>query len=251
MNRIKSEILAGREYLVILPEAYDKSTVRYPVVYLNGDGMVKEFLERSFSANNQGVTGLNYIMVCTVSRDRLTDFTPWAAPSLHVSYKQFGGGGKEYLQWMVQVLKPAIDQTYKTLTDSRHTAIIGQSLGGLIALFSLSITNKFGYIASISASCWYPDFAEYMEQSELQNSIRCIYMSSGKTEGVGHKDIKQNAVPLTKKVWGTLSQRYTDQQVIMFWDEGGHHEQLEKRYTDAFAWLENKLTEEKEQESRN
>ncbi len=243
MNRIKSEILAGREYLVILPKDYEESKVRYPVVYLNGDIMVKEFLE-SCMEHNEAIAGLNYIIVCTVSGDRLMDFTPWAAPNINILYKSFGGGGKEYLQWMVQSLKPAIDRTYKTLTDAGHTAIMGQSLGGLIALFSLSTTDKFGYIASISASCWYPDFAEYMERADLQNSIRCIYMSSGKTEGAGHKDIKQNAVPLTKKVYGILSQRYTDQRVIMSWDDGGHHEHLEKRYTDAFAWLENKLVEE-------
>lgn len=44
---------------------------------------------------------------------------------------------RRYLQFLVQELKPFIDQTYPTLPGPAHTFIMGSSMGGLISLDAL------------------------------------------------------------------------------------------------------------------
>ncbi len=56
-----------------------------------------------------------------------------------------------YISWMVGTLKPAIDQRYRTLSDPQNTAVMGSSLGGLIALYALcEYPDTFGKAACLS-----------------------------------------------------------------------------------------------------
>lgn len=43
-----------------------------------------------------------------------------------------------YLKFLVEELKPLIDEKYSTLTDKEHTFIIGSSYGGLISMYAIS-----------------------------------------------------------------------------------------------------------------
>lgn len=57
----------------------------------------------------------------------------------------------EYLKFIVEELKPYIDQSYNTLTDQKNTAICGSSMGGLISMYALSeYPGVFGQAACIS-----------------------------------------------------------------------------------------------------
>jgi len=42
-----------------------------------------------------------------------------------------------YLKFIVEELKPFVDQKYATLTDAKHTSIGGSSMGGLISLYAI------------------------------------------------------------------------------------------------------------------
>ncbi len=56
-----------------------------------------------------------------------------------------------YLAWMVNTLKPAIDNRYRTLSDPQNTALMGSSLGGLISLYTLcEYPGVFGKAACLS-----------------------------------------------------------------------------------------------------
>ena len=43
----------------------------------------------------------------------------------------------DYLRFIVQELKPAIDARYSTLPDRQHTIIMGSSMGGIISLYAI------------------------------------------------------------------------------------------------------------------
>ena len=45
--------------------------------------------------------------------------------------------GKEYLEFIVQTLKPFIDSKYRTKKGVEFTSIAGSSLGGLISYYAL------------------------------------------------------------------------------------------------------------------
>lgn len=42
----------------------------------------------------------------------------------------------QYLKFLVEELKPFIDQNYSTYTDAAHTFILGSSMGGLISMYA-------------------------------------------------------------------------------------------------------------------
>ena len=61
-----------------------------------------------------------------------------------------------YARFLVDEVKPFIDQTYATLPERRFTAIGGSSLGGLISLFlALWHPKVFGKCAALSPSIWW------------------------------------------------------------------------------------------------
>ncbi len=55
-------------------------------------------------------------------------------------FESHGGGplSDEYLRFIVEELKPFIDETYRTLPDREHTTIMGSSMGGLISFYALT-----------------------------------------------------------------------------------------------------------------
>lgn len=56
-----------------------------------------------------------------------------------------------YLRFLVEELKPYIDQRYSTYSDADHTAIAGSSMGGLISLYAIcEYPNVFGRAAGLS-----------------------------------------------------------------------------------------------------
>jgi enterochelin esterase-like enzyme len=56
-----------------------------------------------------------------------------------------------YLQFIVEELKPYIDNTYATYPDRKHTFIAGSSMGGLISLYAICEYPKvFGGAACLS-----------------------------------------------------------------------------------------------------
>lgn len=56
-----------------------------------------------------------------------------------------------YLRFLVEELKPLIDQRYPTLTDPAHTAIMGSSMGGMISVYALcEYPLVFGRAAGLS-----------------------------------------------------------------------------------------------------
>jgi len=59
--------------------------------------------------------------------------------------------GDAYLKFLVQELKPYIDNHYSTYTDAAHTYVAGSSMGGLISMYALcEYPHVFGGAACIS-----------------------------------------------------------------------------------------------------
>ena len=66
---------------------------------------------------------------------------------------QFGGKGVEYAEFVMEVVKPFIDETYRTKADRQHTAMIGSSLGGNITQFiGLEYQDRIGCLGVFSSA---------------------------------------------------------------------------------------------------
>jgi predicted alpha/beta superfamily hydrolase len=179
-----------RTIRVYLPPNYDRSSDAYSVVYMQ-DGQ-NLFDDSTAYAGEWGVDetlnelsqqqGLNIIVVGIDNggEKRMNEYSPW-------ENKRFGAAeGEQYMDFVVEVVKPYIDTNYRTLSDVQHTAIIGSSMGGLIAHYALhAYPNVFGKAAIFSPSYWYsPEVFVYTNTHKAALDAK-IYVMFGDKEGDG------------------------------------------------------------------
>lgn len=81
--------------------------------------------------------------------NRINEYNPY-------NTDRFGKGeGDNYLQFIVNNLKPYIDKHYKTLSQKENTIIAGSSMGGLISYYAVAkYPSVFGKAGVFSPSFW-------------------------------------------------------------------------------------------------
>ena len=148
-----------RRIWLYLPPDYDQSSNEYPVLYMHdGQNLFDQFT--SFAGEWEIDETLNrlvdqgYKVPIVVGIDnggiyRIDELTPWNNPD-------YGGGqGDEYMAFIVETLKPFIDENYRTLSDRENTGIMGSSLGGLISTYgALKYQNIFSKSGPFSPAYW-------------------------------------------------------------------------------------------------
>jgi len=130
---VKAELLSpgmNRKipYRVVLPEGYDASTNRYPVVYLlhGANGNCNDYLGDALSADVD-----RFQCIAVLPDGGRTSW--WFDSPVDPTYR--------YESFVAKELLPAIDAAYRTIPDRRHRAITGGSMGGHGAAF-IAIRHK-------------------------------------------------------------------------------------------------------------
>ena len=163
--KVKIPELSGeteRNAYIYLPDDYQTSAKRYPVLYMF-DGHNVFYDEDATYGKSWGMgeymqrTGKDLIIVAVEcnhqGHKRLEEYSPTDFEFPDVG--KVTGHGKEYMDWMVDTLKPYIDKTYPTYADRDHTSLAGSSMGGLMALYGVCDYNHvFKKAACISPSFW-------------------------------------------------------------------------------------------------
>ena len=152
------QINSKRKIWVYLPEGYENNNKRYPVLYMqDGQNLFDEY------TGNFGEWGVDEILdsliktgtpACIVvginnGPNRINEYNPY-------NTDRFGKGeGDNYLQFIVNNLKPYIDKHYKTLSQKENTIIAGSSMGGLISYYAVAkYPYVFGKAGVFSPSFW-------------------------------------------------------------------------------------------------
>lgn len=177
-----------RRIWIYLPPDYGQTNYSYPVLYMHdgqnvfdartsfaGEWRVDETLNELY---DKGDSGVIVVAIDHGGSSRMIEYTPW-------ENRQYGGGdGDKYLQFLVNDLKPFIDDNYRTISDRNHTGIMGSSLGGLISTYAaLKYGDTFGKIGAFSPAYWInPEIFELVSESEIQGNTR-IYQNVGTGEG--------------------------------------------------------------------
>ncbi len=176
---------------IYLPPSYAKSPAkRYPVLYMHdaqnlfdaatsfaGEWGVDETLNEL--AAKQGLE-LIVVGIDNGGEQRLSELTFFpsgASPKPE---------GEAYLRFIVEVVKPLVDQRYRTLPDRAHTGMMGSSLGGLITHAALlRYPQVFGRLGFFSPSYW-ASMRMYDEAglTPVPKDTR-IYLYAGGSEGGG------------------------------------------------------------------
>ncbi|MEN9303288.1 MAG: hypothetical protein RL264_1717 [Bacteroidota bacterium] len=190
-----------RRIWMYLPNDYATALQkRYPVIYMHdaqnlfdqttsfsGEWQVDETLSQ---LQNQGDYGAIVVGIDNGGSTRIDEYSPW------VNSEYGGGQGDEYISFIVNTLKPYIDQNYRTLVTAPNTGIMGSSMGGLISLYGVSeFPNVFGKAGIFSPSLW---FARNSVQSQISSNnysnipLR-LYFLGGTNESTSMVSDMQNA----------------------------------------------------------
>lgn len=132
-----------RKVTIYVPDDYQTSNKRYPVLYIN-DGQNAFFDDESYMGISWGFyeyvkeTNLDIIMVAIPCNTRLNkredEYGPWPIGKeiLQLEYGDdsidIGGEGDKYMRFIIKQLKPYIDEHFPTLKDDN--AMVGSSMGG-------------------------------------------------------------------------------------------------------------------------
>ena len=108
------------------------------------------------------------------------DMSPWQNPPIYKNDTAFLGGADSYLDELKEKIIPSI-RSYLS-SEPAYIALAGYSLAGLFALYAAHKTSIFSRVASVSASLWYPRFAEYAKSTAFIKKPDYIYLSLGDTE---------------------------------------------------------------------
>lgn len=237
------QLARERHITVYLPDDYYQSHKRYPVMYIQ-DGQNAFFDDLSFDQVSWGFldyvynSGLEIILVaipCNSEGDekRTDEYGPWVI-SEELSYREthqegviLGGEGMAYTDWLVNDLKPYIDNRFRT--DRDDTAIIGSSMGGVIATYAaLAYPEVFRKSASLSSAYWfyYDEFEDLIVNSDL-SAIEKFYFDHGEFEGCGDEEIDQEYFDSNEFMLNLLKDRISNLNFQYY--EGASHNESEWR----------------------
>ncbi len=182
-----------RSVRLYLPPSYAYSTKRYPVLYMHdgqnlfdaatayaGEWGVDETLDSLAKTN-----GLELIVVGIDNGgvNRMTELNPW-------DHERFGKGeGAQYMEFIVKVVKPQIDATYRTLPGREATGIMGSSMGGLISHYAILQYPQVFSKAGIFSPAYWPGMAVFdmtAKQRPAVDARLALYMGGKEGDAVAH-----------------------------------------------------------------
>lgn len=183
-----------RRVRVLLPKGYEEDTDKtYPVVYFH-DGQNVLYSKEAFSGHswkviptikrNPDIAKMIIVAIDNDGAERMHEYAAWKFSEMGIPGVQFGGKGTLYAEFVMDVVKPFIDQTYRTKSDKIHTAMIGSSLGGNITQFmGLAYQDQIGCLGVFSSANWLHQeaFDRYIERQQLDSEQR-VYIYVGTEE---------------------------------------------------------------------
>lgn len=141
---------------VHLPDGYDTSTTaRFPVVYVLDGSANEDFPHIAGLAQFMEMYGLlpRSIIVGIANTGRQHDFTPLSKVKEDMQEVPTAGGAAAFIDFLGKEVQPFIDAHYRT---AKPRAIIGQSLGGLLATDILfHRPDLFDQYIIVSPSLWW------------------------------------------------------------------------------------------------
>ncbi|MFC5600016.1 alpha/beta hydrolase [Deinococcus cellulosilyticus] len=224
--------------LIHLPSQYFmQPEARFPVVYLHDGHNLFDRATSSFgfdwqadeTAERFAAEGHPVILVGIWTRQekRMDYYIPF--PS---RFNGFRPQGLNYLDFIVQTLKPWVDGHFRVLQDRQHTAICGSSLGGIISLYgAFQHPEVFGTAGIMSPALWVGEYRALDETNQSRADVR-YFVDMGDREGPTVESAA-NLVQLAKQLALQLSQQGSEVELLIGRDHL-HHESAWAERLPAF-----------------
>ncbi|MBI3195247.1 MAG: histidine kinase [Ignavibacteriae bacterium] len=181
-RKLKGEGLEyERDVIVWLPPSYETDTTkRYPVLYMH-DGQNIVDPKTSFIGYDWHVDEVAESLIKFNKMKEINVVGINNSPDRSPEYSQTKKG-EAYQKFIVQILKPMIDNEYRTLTDRANTGVMGSSMGGLASfLLVWNYPEVFSMAGCLSPAFPEETIAEAEQFNGPEKNIR-LYIDNG---GVG------------------------------------------------------------------
>lgn len=238
-----------RTVRVFLPEDYHQNEKQYPVLYMHdGQNLFKDE-DASYGtswgiADFLSISGLDLIVVgidCNQEGfKRLDEYGPWVSAAMPMVYPEIketvGGEGKEYIDFIVQELKPMIDQKYRTKPD--ESSMAGSSMGGLISTYAAcAYPEIFKRVAAVSPAYWFnqDEIENLISESDLAGVER-FYLDIGTRESSDKEDCCRD-VASSKTVYKLLKEKIEDCRFEIIMDAVHNETAWRDRVPQIFSYL--------------
>lgn len=230
------QLKTTKKIWVYLPKDYTTSTKKYPVIYMHDaqnlfDASTAPYGEWNVDETLDSISAQVIIIGIEHGGDkRIDELTPYK------NAKYGGGKADDYLDFIVNTLKPKVDAAYRTKTNAKNTAIFGSSLGGLVSFYAaIKYPTVFGKVGCFSPSFWFGRNEMNDLLARTKDFKTKVYFLCGDNEGDG------DVIPDMKNVekWVNTKRcecKKMNKEVII---EGGqHNEKLwRENFKKAYLWL--------------
>jgi len=235
----------NRRIWIYLPPDYQSTAKKYPVLYMHDGQNLFDQNTASFgewevdeSLNElqaQGDWGCIVVGIDHGSQYRFDEYSPWVN-------SQYGGGqGDEYVEFIVNTLKPYIDANFRTLPGRLTTGIAGSSMGGLISMYAFAERQDvFAKAGIFSPAFWFADNepVNHVANHPKQGNARVYFISGADEEANGNQsnyvveDMQAVANAMTTAGFSPGEKSFNVKS------DGQHSEWFWAReFPDAYKWL--------------
>ncbi|SDM62298.1 alpha/beta hydrolase [Bacillus sp. OK048] len=249
-NVFMSSFEQERMIRVYLPVNYTESDKRYPVLYMHDGQNVfeDEGAIKGVSLGLKDYLDKNRLEIIVVAIDlnpegeeRDNEYCPWVtgatAEKIIGHSSSSGGKGEQYLDFIVNELKPLIDSKYRTLKN--QTSMAGISLGGLISTYAVCrYPHIFKRVAAISPGYYrnQEELEVFIRNSDL-SGVEKFYMDFGTNEIANDKELNDEFMEMILCIYEILDSKIVDSHFQMI--ENGEHNytSFKKRLPTVLAYL--------------
>jgi predicted alpha/beta superfamily hydrolase len=175
-----------RNIYIYLPVGYARSNKKYPVLYLQ-DG---QNVFRSTGVMGKNAWAVDSILnsmpadkQCIIvgishgEKYRITEYSPYDS-------KYGKEEGIAYVNFLVETLKPYIDEHYRTKRGAKYNAVAGSSMGGLIVTYAVHKYPDIFSTAGVFSPAFWVNPELYNEvNTHPANKHSGYYLTCGDVEG--------------------------------------------------------------------
>jgi metallo-beta-lactamase class B len=183
------------------------------------------------SLHARGDWGAIVVAVDNGGERRLDEYSPWRNARYNA-----GGEGAAYVDFLATVLKPYVDEHYRTKPEREHTGVAGSSMGGLISLYAvIRHPYVFGRAGVFSPAFWFTgdDIFSHARGSRAPRRTTRFYLVTGAREG----DTPEVYVRDAERMAGMLADAGFAVEALIR-EDGTHSEGFWRReFPAAYRWL--------------
>lgn len=238
--------LFGQERKIRVYSPSDLNDKRYPVLYMH-DG-------QNVFGNEEAIGGVGLelheylektkaeVIVVAIdqnSPERINEYCPWVngeyTTKLLGKPSTEGGKGKEYIEFIVNELKPLIDSKY--CTDLNRTYMAGISLGALVTTYAAcAYPHIFKRIAGLSSGFYrnQEEIEQLLKSADL-SQLEKVYLDCGTKEG-GEK-LAEPFLESNKDIFEIIRQKGIPAKLKVI--EGAEHnyQTFKRRFPEVISYL--------------